>query len=87
MYRDHNVSVTLNEEEYKILVGLKEELYRRSYTEPSLAESIRHAIKFMGDNIDLPKLVEDLKRELEVEKKKNELFEQSFIEFENKIKV
>jgi hypothetical protein len=85
--RNHNVSITLNEDEYKIFVELHEELKRRSIKEPNQTETIRHAIKFTRDNIDIPELAEDLKRKLETEKRKNELFEKSFIEFQNKIKL
>ncbi|MDO6658674.1 hypothetical protein [Anaerobacillus sp. 1_MG-2023] len=87
MNRDQNVSVTLNEEEYKILNELMGQLNSRSYKKPSQAETIRHSVKFMRDYIDLPELVDDFKRELEVEKMKNELFKQSFVEFQSKVKL
>ena len=93
MNRDYGVSVTLNEDEYKILFEIMEKFNRRSYKGPNQSETLRHAVKFANDNIDMPELVGDLKRELaetkkelEEVKKKNELFEQSFLEFQNKIK-
>ncbi|QGS68096.1 hypothetical protein CV093_03960 [Oceanobacillus sp. 143] len=84
MRRDRNVSVAMNEDEYKSLLELIEELDRqslRSIKPPNQAESIRHAIRFTKDNIDMPKMVEDLKMrlqevetELEESKRENELF-------------
>lgn len=88
MNRVHNVSATLNEDENKILVELMEELNRRSSIKgPNQAEILRHAIKFTRDNIDTPKKVEDLKKQLEAAVKKNQLFEQAFFEFKNKAEL
>ncbi|MFE9079843.1 hypothetical protein [Bacillus mobilis] len=87
MYRNYNVSVTMNEDEYQVLLELVKELSGRSYKDPSQAETLRHAVKFMRDKIDMPKLVEGLEKELKEEKKKNKLFEQAFIEFQEKIKM
>ncbi|QHA36933.1 hypothetical protein D5E69_14665 [Rossellomorea marisflavi] len=63
------------------------ELDSRSYKKPSQPETIRHSVKFMRNYIDLPAIVEELKRELEVGKMKNKSFVQSFDEFQHKAKL
>ena len=83
-----SVSTNLNRDETEIYTDLLELLKKRSRIKaPNQADTIRFAIKFTKENIDLPELYSVLKKELEEEKKKNVLFEQSFIEFKNKVKL
>lgn len=87
MYGKRNVTISLDENELKTLIELNEELNRLSIKEPNRTEAVKYAIKFTRGNFHILKIVEDLKKELEKEKQKNKLFEQSFIEFQNKIKL
>lgn len=87
MNSKHNVTISVDEFEFEILEELNEELKKQSFKGPNRTETVKYAIKFTRDNLDILDLVEKLKEELAVVKKKNELFEQSFIEFQNKIKL
>jgi hypothetical protein len=87
MGKKHNVSVGLDEKELGTLVELNNELSRKSYKKLSKAETLKFAIKFTKENFNSLEVVIDLKQQLEIESNKNKFYEQSFIEFQNKLKI
>lgn len=76
----------MDKREFAILAELEGELEQRSPIKaPSRAETIRHAIEFTRDNINLLELVDNLKNDLDMEKRKNEFLLQTFNEYQEKI--
>lgn len=78
---------SVDEFEFEILEELNDELKKQSFKGPNRTETVKYAIKFTRDNLNILEIVEDLKEELAEIKKKNELFEQSFTEFQNKVQL
>ncbi|MGG3497417.1 hypothetical protein ABES08_16950 [Peribacillus simplex] len=82
-----NVSIALDEGEFKILDELNKELNKRSYRgfKVNRTDTLFYAIKFTSENIDILELVKTLDVRLEEVKQENETLRNLLIEFQNKI--
>ncbi|RHW36670.1 hypothetical protein D1B33_09720 [Lysinibacillus yapensis] len=80
------VTVQLNKEDNEMLNNLVDRLTNETRVNkaPSKAEVLRYVLRFTSQNMDLPKLYEELRVEAEVDKKKNELLEQVYSEYKKK---
>ncbi|MFE8695969.1 hypothetical protein ACFYKT_06355 [Cytobacillus sp. FJAT-53684] len=87
MIKKHNVTISLNEVEFKMLADLNEKLKKRSYKEPNRTDTLKFAIKFTRDNLNVLELVGDLQEELMKVKKESDLFKHAFYQFQEKVKL
>lgn len=77
----------MDEDEFRILEELNEELNKRSFKVVNRTDTVKYACKFTKENIDMIESVKALHLELEELKLEYKLYKNSFLEFHDMLSV